>query len=170
MNTNCLEGMKCPKCGSDGPFRIAVTTIAIMYDDGSDSVGDLRNDDSSFCGCEQCGYERNVRAFKQEPTYQCDDCSTLYANLDQLDPIEDREQRVDAGGEEPSGQCPECGALCYMVVEGKDIIDLYRRTAQRMYEDEAELLVYPDAKVLISDDQGAYVEMYGWVPNTDLNV
>lgn len=67
-NTNCLEGMKCPKCGSLEPFRIEVTTTAIMYDEGSDYDkygGDLDWEDESYCKCMECDFEGAVKDFKE---------------------------------------------------------------------------------------------------------
>ena len=37
MNTNMLEGMKCPKCGSEGPFRIVIEATALIFDEGVDT-------------------------------------------------------------------------------------------------------------------------------------
>lgn len=33
-NTNCLAGMKCPRCNSEGPFKIAVSIMAMVHDSG----------------------------------------------------------------------------------------------------------------------------------------
>jgi hypothetical protein len=33
-NTNCLEGMQCPACKSDGPFRILCDVLVLWDDDG----------------------------------------------------------------------------------------------------------------------------------------
>ena len=34
MNTHCLEGIRCPECGSYGPFGIGTHCSAIVHDDG----------------------------------------------------------------------------------------------------------------------------------------
>ena len=44
----------------------------------------------------------------------CDNCR-LYSGEDELDPIQDLEQRLTPGGVVPAGQCPHCGALAYLV-------------------------------------------------------
>lgn len=46
----------------------------------------------------------------------CDNCS-LYCAVSQLNPIDDLDQRLDAGGVVPAGQCPSCGALAYLTSE-----------------------------------------------------
>ena len=33
-NTNCLEGIKCPKCGNEDKFVISVVAHATVTDDG----------------------------------------------------------------------------------------------------------------------------------------
>lgn len=60
-NNNCLQGYKCPKCGSLGPFWIAVSMTAnvLMSDDGT---MDQDNTDTYWEGdavttCPECGYE-----------------------------------------------------------------------------------------------------------------
>jgi len=63
VNDNCLSGMRCPKCRSLGPFSIAVTTVAVVHDDGSDETGELNWDDSSRCGCRECPFVGVVKDF-----------------------------------------------------------------------------------------------------------
>lgn len=42
MNDNCLAGMRCPQCGSEEPFRIEVTMLVDVWDNGTqDTGGDL---------------------------------------------------------------------------------------------------------------------------------
>lgn len=64
-NTNCLEGMECPECKSNGPFKIAATALFTLYDDGTDEFGDLEYDDGSYCECPQCGFDGIVDDFKK---------------------------------------------------------------------------------------------------------
>lgn len=57
-----------------------------------------------------------------KPVAVCDNCR-LYCAVSELDPIDDLEQRLDAGGVVPAGQCPSCGALSYLLpqfIEGAD--------------------------------------------------
>lgn len=70
-NENCLEGMKCPKCGSFGPFNILVTQTGwtSVSDDGTDYIdGDTEWDNASPCEC-GCGHSATVAEFcGEEPT------------------------------------------------------------------------------------------------------
>lgn len=44
---NCLKGMRCPKCGSYGPFNICINW-----------------DEDSYCSCTECGKHGKVADFK----------------------------------------------------------------------------------------------------------
>lgn len=54
MNSNCLAGMRCPDCGSEGPFEIAVKALARMTDDGCETVEDIEWTDASPVECVGC--------------------------------------------------------------------------------------------------------------------
>ncbi len=55
MNSNCLEGIKCPACGSEGPFVIEVRTQVLMYDEGSEDYNsDSHWDNTSYMRCDEC--------------------------------------------------------------------------------------------------------------------
>ena len=67
-NTNCLEGMQCPKCASFGPFAIVVTVTSEveMHDDGYDAVcGDSEWGNDSPCRCYNCDYRGEAGDFKE---------------------------------------------------------------------------------------------------------
>ena len=65
-NINCLKGIQCPKCGSEGPFVIEVTTTVLMSDDGWDEhVSDTIWEDTSYCRCVDCDHVGKVVDFKQ---------------------------------------------------------------------------------------------------------
>ena len=67
-NTNCLAGMKCPKCGALEPFDILAITTVMMFDDGTDPdepQGDLEWDNESSCMCLACRHTGKVRDFKE---------------------------------------------------------------------------------------------------------
>jgi|ERR1019366_1172169 hypothetical protein len=54
-NENCLEGVRCPACGNEDTFHIAVTTTAIVTDDGAEvEHGDMEWDAASFTWCVNC--------------------------------------------------------------------------------------------------------------------
>jgi len=64
MNENCLEGMRCPECGSYEPFTIHVEAEALMYDNGYKDVCNLEWDDDSYCRCKACGFTGVVMNFR----------------------------------------------------------------------------------------------------------
>lgn len=64
MNTNCLIGIKCPSCGSEGPFIIEVRTQVLMYDNGSeDCDSDNHWDSLSYMRCYECDRDGQAREF-----------------------------------------------------------------------------------------------------------
>jgi hypothetical protein len=69
VNTECLEDIQCPECGSYGPLRIEVRTMIQFTDEGEDIYNDKGSDqswdDDSFCVCCACGHEATVGAFKE---------------------------------------------------------------------------------------------------------
>lgn len=67
-NENCLDGMQCPQCGSEEPFRIEVITQVTMYDEGSDpwEGGDQYWDKHSYCRCIACDRDGTVNDFRKE--------------------------------------------------------------------------------------------------------
>ena len=64
-NTGCLEGMNCPKCGSEGPFAIEMSCFGVVYDNGIEDTQDFEWDDTNYCHCKDCGYDGTVRDFKE---------------------------------------------------------------------------------------------------------
>lgn len=65
-NDNCLQGMRCPKCKSLGPFHILTFAMARVFDDGIESTGAHEWDEASFCACEECGHSGDVHDFSEE--------------------------------------------------------------------------------------------------------
>jgi hypothetical protein len=66
-NTNCLEGICCPKCGQEDQLRIAATISCLVTDDGSDPVGDHEWDDDSPTSCPECGFNGGLKDFRKLP-------------------------------------------------------------------------------------------------------
>lgn len=63
-NTNCLEGMGCPECKSEGPFLITVIKTVRMRDEGSEDIsGDEEWDNDSWCICDECNHGSTVGSF-----------------------------------------------------------------------------------------------------------
>ena len=54
MNTNCLEGVACPECGSEGPFRISGCSIFEVWDGGTEGHEDVEWGDDSVIQCKSC--------------------------------------------------------------------------------------------------------------------
>jgi hypothetical protein len=68
-NTNCLEGMRCPQCGSEGPFRIRCEVLVLFEDDGSiEELSGSEWDDDSLCECAECDHSGAVKDFTIEET------------------------------------------------------------------------------------------------------
>jgi Zn ribbon nucleic-acid-binding protein len=66
-NTNCLEGMKCPKCGQEDSLKIAATCIFTVTDDGTEDDGNDREwADTNYCECPDCGHHGTVADFTIE--------------------------------------------------------------------------------------------------------
>jgi hypothetical protein len=57
-NVNCLDGKRCPNCGSYGPFEVVVTMRVLLYDDGTDYAtdGSIEYDDDAPAMCDACRY------------------------------------------------------------------------------------------------------------------
>ena len=65
-NTNCLEGLACPKCGNDERLIIHGQSAFEVCDDGTDGHGDVEWDDGSHTRCPQCNFEGNLCEFREE--------------------------------------------------------------------------------------------------------
>jgi len=67
-NVGFLEGMRCPKCESLGPFSISCSIGCTIYDNAVDQEGGAEWDDDSTCICNEpdCGFEGEVRDFREE--------------------------------------------------------------------------------------------------------
>jgi len=57
-NSNCLDGKRCPMCGSYGPFEVVVSTRVLLYDTGTDDAenGSIEYDDDALAVCYACRY------------------------------------------------------------------------------------------------------------------
>jgi hypothetical protein len=65
-NTNCLAGMRCPKCGALEPYSIMVTRWLTVFDDGTEFHEDGRWNEDSECECLSCRYSGKVRDFNTQ--------------------------------------------------------------------------------------------------------
>jgi ribosomal protein S27AE len=64
VNVNCLENMRCPKCGYDGEIVVFASRWVSLTDDGTDPYADsVRNmggvewEDKSPARCPSCGHD-----------------------------------------------------------------------------------------------------------------
>lgn len=66
-NSNCLEGIACPKCGAEDEFKVVVTTWMTMTDEGSGDFEHLQWEDASPIRCTTCDHEGTVAEFSGKP-------------------------------------------------------------------------------------------------------
>jgi len=66
-NTNCLEGVCCPKCGQEDCFKITAIITCVVTDDGSEPVGDHEWDDESATRCAECDFDGTLKDFSKKP-------------------------------------------------------------------------------------------------------
>ena len=67
-NTNILEGMQCPECTSEGPFKIQAGSMFVVYDDGTDDHEDVDWYEDSYCQCGECDHAGTVKDFTIKET------------------------------------------------------------------------------------------------------
>jgi len=68
VNSNCLAGKRCPKCGSYGPLEVQVSMRVLLYDAGTEDSddGSVEYDDHAAAMCYACRYEGKLRDFNIE--------------------------------------------------------------------------------------------------------
>jgi len=64
-NVNCLDGRRCPKCSSYGPFEVVVSVRVLLYDNGADDAEDasIEYDDDAVAVCYACRYQGRFGEF-----------------------------------------------------------------------------------------------------------
>ena len=65
-NSNCLENVRCPKCGQEDRFKIVALITCDVTDDGSEPVGDHEWDDHSATRCSECGFDGELKDFRKK--------------------------------------------------------------------------------------------------------
>ncbi len=67
MNSNCLEGKACPKCGYEDEVLVHASMWVSLMDSGTDVYADsvgmcggAEYDSYSGASCPKCGYEGNL--------------------------------------------------------------------------------------------------------------
>ena len=63
-NNNCLDGIRCPKCGSQEPFQIVAMSTFLVYDSGTDGHADVEWNDDSPIRCKKCDCTGQIRDFR----------------------------------------------------------------------------------------------------------
>ena len=66
-NTNCLEGIRCPRCSQEDRFFISGCAQFEVTDDGSDAVGDHEWDEGSSTRCPECNLTAPLKDFREGP-------------------------------------------------------------------------------------------------------
>jgi hypothetical protein len=67
-NVNCLEGKRCPRCGSYGPFEVLVSMRVLLRDSGADDAedGSIWYDDDAPTKCDECQHEGKFGDFDEK--------------------------------------------------------------------------------------------------------
>jgi hypothetical protein len=63
-NDNCLEGIRCPACGNEAEFHIAVHCVVTVTDEGVDDATDHVWDDDSYTRCPDCDEDGELAEFR----------------------------------------------------------------------------------------------------------
>lgn len=66
--TNCLQGIRCPKCKQEDIFVVEMMANFTLTDDGVEQDGDTHWDDNSPMSCDNssCNYSGKAAEFKIE--------------------------------------------------------------------------------------------------------
>jgi hypothetical protein len=67
-NENCLNGIQCPSCKSDGPFTIETSCIGVWVDDGigGEDCSGFEYDGGSNITCMECDATGIVDQFRRK--------------------------------------------------------------------------------------------------------
>ena len=63
-NENCLDGIKCPKCGYEDKFLIEMSSAIPLTDEGTDFHGDTTWGEMSYIECFGCSHSGRVWEFQ----------------------------------------------------------------------------------------------------------
>lgn len=66
-NVNCLEGKRCPKCGSYGPFEVVISMRVLLYDSGTVNAEDSTSEygEEARTKCCSCQHEGEFGDFDE---------------------------------------------------------------------------------------------------------
>ena len=65
MNSNCLELVMCPQCGSTDMFHLTAQCVVTVTDDGTQNERSFEWDGDNDCTCAQCGHHDAFGEFSQ---------------------------------------------------------------------------------------------------------
>lgn len=66
-NTNCLEDIRCPKCGAEDEFKVRIEISLIVSDNGiDDEPGPREWNDDTVTQCTSCGHYSAMRDFRAD--------------------------------------------------------------------------------------------------------
>lgn len=109
LNTNCLAGYRCPKCGSPGPFRMTVTVAADVSDEGFEDIhGNFEFVAGSHTRCHACQHSGPLEEFDIQNRYI--KAGGIYCPYCGSEEIEGRIVEVDQGIARQEIRCVECRA------------------------------------------------------------
>lgn len=63
INSNVLQNIACPECGSRSEFAIEYNSIGVFGDDGCADGGDNEFAKNNYCRCEECDHEGEIHKF-----------------------------------------------------------------------------------------------------------
>lgn len=67
-NDNCLEGIRCPRCGQEEHFEITALVTCHVTDEGSEPTGDHHWDEDSITRCPECGFQGALKECRRGAT------------------------------------------------------------------------------------------------------
>lgn len=63
-NTNCLEGIRCPKCGHEDSFKVEATVLVRVEDQGvTDDLSESQFNADHYCECDNCHHSGTIKDF-----------------------------------------------------------------------------------------------------------
>ncbi|MBA4068171.1 MAG: hypothetical protein C0501_31620 [Isosphaera sp.] len=68
-NENCLDGLRCPRCGNEDRLYIVTTVLADVTDNGADVArgSEWQWDDASMTRCPDCDRDGPLNEFRTPP-------------------------------------------------------------------------------------------------------
>lgn len=64
-NENCLKGKRCPACKSYDSFSVSGQACFTLFDDGTDSHGDIEFNNDGFAECLECHHKGSWGTFDE---------------------------------------------------------------------------------------------------------